>query len=182
MKSRLAASVAPRLAATAVLGAAVAFGATGCAFLTHQATTIQYPASDGVNIETTGGPVEVRNAMVVADAEGEVGNLVAALVNTSNDDATLTVEVNGETLTVDVPGGERVSLGADEDPLEIEGLDAVPGSTVEIYFASGGDAGSAAEVPVLDGTLPYYRDLVPGGFTPAPEPTESESDHEESSH
>lgn len=161
MNSRLAASVAPRLVATAALGAAIVFGATGCTFMTHQATTNVYPASDGVNVESTGGPVEVRNAMVIANEDGSAGNFVAALINPTADDAELVIEVDGTALDViDVPAGESLSLGANEEPLLIDNLDVMPGATVEMYFSSG-DAGSDVEVPVLDGTLPYYADLTP---------------------
>lgn len=180
MNSRLAASTTRRIAGVATLGLAVALGTTGCTFITHQATTIQYPASDGVNVEATGGPVVVRNALVVANEEGSEGNLIAALVNEGSDSATLTIDVAGQQLRVRVPAGERVSLGADEEPILIDALDATPGSTVEMLFVSGDDDAEPVQVPVLDGTLPYYRDLVPGGFTPAPEPAESEG--EESSH
>ncbi len=162
MNSRLAASVAPRLVATAALGAAIAFGATGCTFMTHQATTNVYPASDGVNIASTGGPVEVRNAMVIANEDGSTGNLVAALINPTLDDADLVIEVDGTPLdeTVTIPAGETISLGANAEPLRIDGLNVMPGATVEIYFSSG-EPGEATAVPVLDGTLPYYADLTP---------------------
>jgi len=180
VNSRLAASATRRLAGIAVLGVAVALGTTGCTFITHQATTISYPASDGVNVQSTGGPVVVRNAFVVADADGGAGNLVAALVNESDQTATLTIDVAGQQQRVRVPAGESISLGADEDPLLIDALDVKPGATVEMLFVSGDEDAEPAQVPVLDGTLPYYRDLVPGGFTPAPEPAESEST--ESSH
>ena len=160
MNSRLVASVAPRLVATAALGVAIVLGATGCTFMTHQATTNEYPASDGVNVETTGGPVEVRNAMVIATEDGAAGNLVAALINTSDSSAQLTITVGAESATVRIPAGESVSLGADEEPLLIENLGVLPGATAPIYFSSG-DVGDEVEVPVLDGTLPYYADLVP---------------------
>ncbi|WP_243224618.1 DNA modification methylase [Microbacterium sp. CIAB417] len=160
MKSRLAASV--------VLSALVLTGATGCTFITPQASTIAYSASDGVNVSDTAGPVVVRNAMIIADENGELGNLVAAFVNGSQDDAVVTVELQGlEPFEVEVAAGETVSLGANEEPLLLDAaasggeLTLAPGSTVEVYFQSGDGTGAAANVPVLDGTLPYYSDLVP---------------------
>ncbi len=167
MNSRLAASVAPRLVAVAALGAALVLGTTGCTFMTHQATTIPYSASDGVNVGSTGGPIEVRNALVIADEDGAVGNLVAALINTGDKSANLTISVADEQLSVRIPAGETFSLGGDEDPLRIDGLDSKPGSTVEMLFSSGDDAeAEPVQVPVLDGTMPYYSDL-----TPEPEPS-----------
>ncbi|MGM1017021.1 MAG: DNA modification methylase [Actinomycetota bacterium] len=154
MKSRLVASIA--------LSALVVAGATGCTFITPQASTIPYSPSDGVNIADSEGPIEIRNAMVIATEDGSTGNLVAALVNPTLADETLTVEVAGlEPLVVIVPANDTVSLGTNADPLRIDGLDTIPGATVDIYFQSGAGNGSAGEVPVLDGTLPYYSDLVP---------------------
>lgn len=161
MNSRSAASIAPRLIAAIALGATVALGATGCTFITSQATLNQYPASDGVNVESTGGPVVVRNALVVATEDGSAGNLVAALINEGDTGATLTVDVEGKQFTVRVPAGENVSLGANTDPLLIENLNVVPGATVEMLFRSGDGDAEPLRVPVLDGTLPMYADLVP---------------------
>ena len=154
MKSRLVASVA--------LSALVLLGATGCTFITPQSTEIQYSASDGVNIDDTDGPLEVRNAMVIATEDGSTGNLIAAIVNPTQESATLTVEIEGlEPLTVRVGAKDTLSLGSNAEPVLIEGLNTIPGATVQMYFQSGNATGAAADVPVLDGTLPYYADLVP---------------------
>lgn len=151
-----------RLVASAAISALVLLGATGCTFITPQSTEIQYSASDGVNIADSDGPLVIRNAMIIATEDGSTGNLVAAIVNETNEKATLTVEIEGvETLTVPVGAGDTVSLGANKEPLLIENLDTIPGATIEIYFQSGDATGVSAEVPVLDGSLPYYADLVP---------------------
>lgn len=163
MNSRPVASLAPRLVAAVALSAAVVLGTTGCTFMTHQATTIEYPASDGVNVATTGGDVVVRNAFIIADEDGTAGNLVAAFINEGDKSATLDIDVAGEQLSFRVPAGERVSLGADEEPLLIENLGVKPGATVEVLFVSGDGDVEPVHVPVLDGTLPEYADLVPSG-------------------
>ncbi|MGB4136932.1 MAG: DNA modification methylase [Microbacterium sp.] len=168
MKSRLAAS-APRLGAVVALGLATLLGTTGCTFLTHQASTISYSASDGVNIGAESGPLAVRNVMIVADENGEVGNLVAGIVNDTDRSETLTITVESlPPLTVDVEAGKLVSLGANDEPLRIDDLNVKPGATVKVFFQSGDGTGESADVPVLDGALPYYSDLVPG---PAPKPS-----------
>ena len=163
MNSRSAASIALRLAAAIALGAALALGTTACTFITHQATTNPYPASDGVHIDQTGGDVVARNAFVVTTEDGEVGNLVGAFVNKGAKSVTADIAVNGEQLTLRVPSEERVSLGADELPLRIENLNTKPGSTVEVLVVSGDGEAEPVQVPVLDGTLPYYADLAPEG-------------------
>lgn len=166
MNSRSAASIAPRLIAAVALGAAVMLGTAGCTFMTPQDTAHISAVSDGVNVPSTGGPVVVRNALVVATDDGSDGNLIAALVNESDKGASVSIDVKGHQFTVRVPAGERVSLGADEEPLLIEGLDVKPGATVEVLFQSGGDDAEPVKIPVLDGTEPFYKDLVP-----SPKPT-----------
>ncbi|WP_460782029.1 DNA modification methylase [Microbacterium shaanxiense] len=151
-----------RLVASAALSALVLLGATGCTFITPQSTEIQYSASDGVNIADSDGPLEIRNAMIIATEDGSTGNLVAAIVNSTDKAATLTVEIEGlDPLTLRVGAGDSVSLGANAEPLRIDDLDTMPGATVRMYFQSGDATGSTADVPVLDGALPYYADLVP---------------------
>ncbi|WP_345751988.1 DNA modification methylase [Microbacterium rhizophilus] len=156
-----------RILASLALGAVVALSATGCASLTHQATTIPYSPSDGVNVpapEGAAASIEIRNAVIVADDQGTDGNLVAALVNNTDEAATLNIDWASQTATVRVPAGEVVSLGAGtEEPLLLEGIDTEPGTTLPVYFQSGDAEGVLAEVPVFDGCLEHFADLVPGG-------------------
>ncbi|MGS0563151.1 DNA modification methylase [Microbacterium aurugineum] len=167
-----------RLVASAALSALVLLGATGCTFITPQSTKIEYPASDGVNISDADGPIDVRNALVIATEDGSIGNFIAAVVNPTEESATLTISVgDGNDFKVTVPAGETKSLGADEEPLRIVGLDTKPGATVEMHFQSGDSTGVKADVPVLDGSLPYYSDLVPSESVrtsaPTPMPTDT---------
>ncbi len=55
-----------------------------------------------------------------------------------------------------------MSLGtAETDPLPLEGIDTKPGANLPMYFQSGDGEGILFDVPVLDGALPYYGDLLP---------------------
>lgn len=151
-----------RLVASAALSAVVLLGATGCTFISPQATTIEYSASDGVNVTDSAAPLVVRNAFIVANEDGSVGNLVAAIVNPTTERATMTIVIEGiDPFTVTLSAGETVSLGADEEPLRVIGLDSKPGTTIQVHFQSGDSVGVNAQLPVLDGSLPYYADLVP---------------------
>lgn len=153
MKSRLAASL--------VLGVAVALGATGCAMVSPQATTIPYSPSDGVNIPDS-GPLKVRNALIVTDGSGTIGNFIAAIVNDTDSAETLSLGIDGETQTIRVPARSVLSLGSDDDdPLLLEGLNTTAGATLPITFQSGDGTGVVAEVPVLDGELAYLEGFVP---------------------
>ena len=151
-----------RLVASAAISALVLLGATGCTFITPQSTKIEYAASDGVNVSDEDGPIAVRSAPIIANEDGTAGNFVGAVVNPTQDRATLTVSLEGgEPFMITVPAGGSVSLGADQEPVEIVGLDTMPGATVAMHFQSGDSAGVTTQVPVLDGTLPYYSDLAP---------------------
>ncbi|MDT0180275.1 DNA modification methylase [Microbacterium sp. ARD31] len=153
-----------RVLASLAVGVAVAIGTTGCSMISTQATTIEYNASDGVAADA--GPIEVRNALVVATEDGSAGNMLAAIVNSTDSSETLTIEI-GEgsskvTETLQVPANSVVSLGADgEEPLLIEALDTMPGADVPVYFQAGDAEGSLVAVPVLDGALEYYAPFVP---------------------
>ncbi len=152
-----------RLTASIAVSVAVVLITAGCAFITPQGTKIPYSPSDGVAVEGS-EPLQVRNAIVVANPEGTAGNLVAAIVNPTDDTLTLRLEV-GESrtaATVRVPANSVVSLGAEgTKPLALKDFDAPPGSDVEIYFQSGDRNGVRTAVPVVDGSLSYYADLAP---------------------
>ena len=152
-----------RLVASAALSALVLLGTTGCTFITPQATSIDpYNVSDGVNVPDSEGPLDIRNALVIATEDGSTGNLIAAIVNTTDKAEVLTIEIEGfEPLTVRVGARDTVSLGANAEPLRIDDLDTKPGATIPMYFQSGDAAGSVTQIPVLDSTLPEYADLVP---------------------
>ncbi|MFJ6678847.1 DNA modification methylase [Microbacterium sp. NPDC091382] len=154
MKSRLIASLA--------LGAAVVLGTTGCNMLAPQATTIQYSASDGVNIPDS-GPLKVRNALIIADEEGTLGNLVASIVNPTDDALALNVSIDGQPQSVQVEGNSSVTLGVDMANMTFDNV-GKPGSDVLVSFQSGEGEGVRVHVPIMDGTLPYYTQFVP---TPA---------------
>lgn len=157
-----------RLIAAAAMGVAVVLGATGCSMISPQGTTIQYSAADGINVPDHGAPLLVRNALVIANADGTIGNLVAAVINDTDDAHTLTVEVgDGATpQTVHVRGNSVVSLGnKGTDPLRLEGIAAKPGATLSLSFQSGDATPVVVQVPVLDDGERIYNGLVP---TPTP--------------
>ncbi|WP_243073884.1 DNA modification methylase [Microbacterium sp. SS28] len=153
----------PRLIASLALGAVVLLGTTGCAMLSTQATTLPYSPADGVNVPDS-GPLEVRNALLVTNEEGEDANFLAAIINSSDETQTLHLEFGEENPieeTVRVPAHTTVSLGVTEDALLIEGIDAPAGSDVLVYFQSGDAEGVQVAVPVLDGALDYLAPFVP---------------------
>jgi len=115
-------NVKVRVAASAVLAAAVTLAASGCTLTAYQATLAHYEPSDGVSASV--GSLDIRNILVVS-ADGSVGNLIMTVINTGTEDVALGVQpgAGGVTQTVRVPAGSTVSLGAGT-------ADAATGGTV----------------------------------------------------
>jgi hypothetical protein len=108
----------------------------------------------------------VRNVLIVTDEEGVDGNLVAAIVNGTSEPQTLNIEYGeGSSKSAEkirVPANTTVSLGtAETEPLLLEGIDTKPGANLPMFFQSGDSDGILFAVPVLDGSLDYYGDLLP---------------------
>jgi hypothetical protein len=158
---------------------ALLIATTGCGFFVDQGTArfpanpdvYRFSAGDGVNIEGV-GPLAVRNVLVVANVSGTRGSLVAAIVNETDQDHVLHIEVGGGSdadLSISVPAETTVSFGQHawlEDPPLIDGLDALPGAMVPIYFQAGESEGVVEEIPVLNDCLSYLRGLEPGDRDP----------------
>jgi hypothetical protein len=154
--------VKSRLIASLAIGALVIFGTSGCAMFSTQATTIPYSPADGVNVPNN-GPLDVRNVVIIADEEGTDGNLIAAIVNTTDEAQTLSIEYgDGSSQSIRVKPNQVLSLGSDDTkPLLLEDIDTMPGATLPMYFQSGDAEGVSVEVPVLDGSLEYLELLAP---------------------
>lgn len=162
-----------RVAASVVLALAVAVGTAGCGFIAPQATTKHYDASDGVSGNV--GDIDVRNAFIVTDGVGgTVGNLVVTLVNTDTKShrVTITSGTSGAAAYVTVEPGQVKTVGTKPDTASANNVfltpfDALPGSNYPVYFQYGDETGVRLQVPVLDGGLPDYKDLVPPAILPA---------------
>jgi hypothetical protein len=155
--------VKARLIASVVLAASVVLGTSACNLVAPQATTKLYDPSDGVSGRV--GDLKIRNAMIIAGENGTDGNLVAAVTNGGGGSESLSIQFgDGEngTVTTSIPAESTVSFGtADDEPVLLEGINAEPGSIVEVFFQYGDETGVEILVPVLDGSLEEYSDLVP---------------------
>lgn len=159
-----------QLAAAAGSAVLAVLGATGCAAINEQATTLVYSPSDGI-VERV-GPVLLRNVLIVTSDEGEPGALLGSLFNES--DSTVQVSIAGpsEEAQITIPAGEKFVFEDEaSDAGTLEGVSGIPGSLVDLEFTVNSESETFG-VPVLDGTLEEYREYVPGGFTPEPSPTE----------
>ncbi|MCS5732707.1 hypothetical protein [Herbiconiux daphne] len=161
-----------RLAASVLVGALVAFGTAGCAFITPQATTEIVETSDGVNADL--GDVSVRNATLISE-DGATASLLVSFVNRSVSTKQVLVQYedasSGERVTekvfVDGNGAITSFGGADSEQIVLTNV-SQPGSLFPLYFQYGGEEGKQVMVPVLNTSLPEYSDLAP---TPVPSAT-----------
>ncbi len=132
---------------------------TGCSVTNPITTQDDYDASDGVGIAL--GDVRLVNVLVIGTDEGEAGVVVGSVTN-DGDDAEVTLEIDGtEAGSFRVDAGETVQLGGDEgEEVTVDSLPVPAGAFVDLTVTS--TTGTITTgVPVLDGTLPEYADVVP---------------------
>ncbi|WP_205693034.1 hypothetical protein [Cellulomonas sp. IC4_254] len=167
-----------------VVGAVLALAAalSGCSVTNEITTERPYSASDGVR--ATLGDLTAENLLIVAEAADAPGALQGALTNRGDDTLTVELSLEGSTERVRVESGATVLLGggageggADGDQREEVVFDTAgaPGSTVELTLSTDAAGEQTVPVPVLDGTLPEYADLVPEIVVESPEPTATET-------
>jgi hypothetical protein len=165
--------VKARVAASVVLALAVAFGTAGCGFVATQATTKHYDASDGVSGQV--GQIDVRNAMIITRSSGgSIGNLVVTFFNTDTKSHRVAISGGSQGSTtgyVTVQPGQLESVGihpkADSGNIFFTEFHSAPGSLYPVYFQYADQTGVQLQVPVLDGSLPEYKSLVPPTILPA---------------
>ena len=162
--------------ASIVLAGAVVLGTSACTFLTPTATLFHYDPGNGVG--TSVGTIEVRDAVALINDEGDAISLLITVANRSSDDVddiVLQFESDGEKTDekVSVAGYGVTQYGSapDQDQIIIIDPDVAAGGLLPVYVQYGGEPGKTLLVPVLDGTLPEYADLLPVKPTPTPTPT-----------
>ena len=161
-----ASTPARRVALSVALGAAL-LSATGCGYINAQQTTHKYSASDGVREDI--GSLQLRNVLIVSSgtdgASKELtadapGRLLGTVFNTSSKPVSLTFSDGGSTVRLDVPANGELNLGEESTPVKLSESGAIPGGLSHIKFTADG-ANKEVGVPVLDGTLPEYREYLP---------------------
>ncbi len=168
MRARAAASVA-------LAGIVLAMSA-GCAFITPQATQQIDDVVDGASARI--GDVAIENALAITE-DGDTVNVVFAVVNESDDNVRLDISFDegGVQLSeqVWIDAGEQKTIGVPGDRQVIfEGANVELGGLMPVYMQYGDVEGNELLLPVLDGRLDEYRDLLPTPqptITPSPTPT-----------
>ncbi|MCT1368488.1 hypothetical protein [uncultured Kocuria sp.] len=145
-----------RAGVTMALAAAV-LSATGCGYIHQQPTTIHYAASDGVQANVA--DAKFRNVMVIAKDKNSPGRLLGTVVNSSDQDLTLTIDTGDAKADVKVPANGEVRFEQKETLLKPVGK--APGELLENTKISSGAQSTTANIPVLDGTLDEYKQYLP---------------------
>jgi len=148
-------------ARTVAVGAAVALAAvlSGCSTTNPITTEDAYSASDGVGGVL--GAVSAENLLVIAAEADAPGAVQGALTNRGEDEATVELSLGGDTERFRLASGETLLLGGPEGEKVLMTTPAAPGALADMTMSTAADGEVTIPVPVLDGTLPEYRDLVP---------------------
>lgn len=151
--------IARRRAAAAIVGVAVLGLLTGCDLFAPQDTKDIHETADGVNGDI--GAIFIGNAVLLTADPSGTTSLVATLVNQGESNEDVRISTDSGTETVTVKPAESVQTGTpDGQSVLFEGLGAKPGSLAFVTFATSTET-ETLNVPVLDGRLPQYKDLVP---------------------
>lgn len=151
--------------ATAVLGVGL-LSVTGCGYINPQATSAQYSASDGTQANI--GPLQLRNMMIISAGEDKPGRVIGAVYNSSSEDVKLTIAGSGGSQTqIPVKQNSYALLNDSTDAAILSSTGGAPGSLVEVSISEDGTNQNAKfKVPVLDGTIPDYKQFLPAGSEP----------------
>jgi hypothetical protein len=151
--------------AIAALGVSL-LAITGCGYINPQQTTAQYASSDGTKADL--GPLQIRNFIIISSGEDQPGRVVGAVYNSSSNDVKLTVNgAEGSQTEIQVAKNSYTLLNESTDPAILSTTGGIPGSLVEVKVTeSGTKQSSTVKVPVLDATLPEYKEYLPAGSEP----------------
>ena len=147
---------------SAAVAAAAVLGLSGCSATNPITTAEAYNVVDGVQADL-GSSVAARNLLVVTAEEGGAGTMTGGLTNAGREDVEVTVEPEGaDSVTITVPARGTVLLGSDfDEEVEIDRVEAAPGSLLTVTVSTPEGGSTDIQVPVFDGTLPEYAELVP---------------------
>lgn len=151
---------AQRTAAVAVVVAAL--GLTGCSATNPIITSMEYNVVDGVQAGITES-LQAQSLLVFTTGEGQVGTMTGALANQGREDVQVTLEPQGaDAVTIEVPSRGTVLIGPDrQQTVELDSVAAPPGAHLAVLVSTPEGGSVEVQVPVLDGTLPEYDEIVP---------------------
>lgn len=151
-----------KMATGLALGATVLMLTTGCSITDNIASLKQYAPSDGFSLNF--GNVKFRNFIYVV--VGEKRHLIGSVINSGLEAQTLTLQytdaANGEKVNfeLNVPAEKKLDFGYNENASLEFNLPAMAGGTTSFYVLQKDVPAKQFVVPVLDGTLPEYQNVV----------------------
>ncbi|MDN4642890.1 hypothetical protein QCD75_02635 [Arthrobacter sp. PsM3] len=152
--------------ATAVLGLGL-MSVTGCGAVNPQQTSVQYAASDGTQANV--GPLQLRNMMIISAGKDKPGRVIGAVYNSSSENVKLTIIGSaGSQTQVAVKQNSYTLLNESTDEAILSSTGGAPGSLVEVSISEDGTNQSTKfKMPVLDATIPDYKQYLPTGSGPS---------------
>ncbi|MEY3908688.1 MAG: hypothetical protein RLZZ90_595 [Actinomycetota bacterium] len=152
------------------IAASLLLGTTGCSLFSPVATRASYSPGDGTQIDLE--TIKVRNFMYLSDGKGGEA-LFGSIINPSLESKSIKIQYTDGTLkekkevAINLLAGQKIDLGYNGGSALAIDLDGEPGGVVEVFIIEGSNTGKRIEVPVLDGTLEQYKDLVDALKAPA---------------
>lgn len=136
-----------------------ALALAGCA---PNTTMRSYAAGDGARADLA-NQVRAENVLIVSEGEGSPGTLVGSFVNEWSQDTevSLTVDGQGESITITLPGSATVILSPDHESIVLPSIPVPPGGVLSVQLSTTESGSVTLPIPVLDGTIDPYQDYVP---------------------
>ncbi|APX34361.1 hypothetical protein BH708_18430 [Brachybacterium sp. P6-10-X1] len=155
----------PRRLVLTAAAVGLALSASGCAYFSPVQTHEFYQSGDGnnANIEQAGMlHAGVRNALIIADADGGNPAFSATVQNYSDEEITVELEgvAAGTTVfatSVAVPAHESVELGRTEtnQQVPITEIPTTPGHLIDLEVTAAGET-TTIKIPVMPISLEHY--------------------------
>ena len=129
--------------------------------ITLTACSSGYAEPKGAELAGTDGQVnqiEIADLRLTTFAEGEPAQFLGILANQSAAPLEMTFTDDDDESSVTVPANSTLDLG--EAPTVFETADVQPGTIMTVMISVASDE-EAVELPVVDGTVDQYGDIVP---------------------
>ncbi len=153
----------------------LSLGLSACSLTGNVASLEPYSPSDGqqIDLET----IKARNLIYLVGESGR-GFLIGSLVSTSSSDMNVKLQYidpgtqKPTDFFFDVPARSKIDFGYNGKPAIEVPVVEVPGQTAKFFLLESKSISGKIQVPVLDGTLAEYRELLEQLESEVPEKTE----------
>ncbi len=170
------------------IAASLLLGTSGCGFMSPIASIEVYAPSDGAQINLEN--VKVRNFIYLTNGNGGEA-LFGSIVNSGATATTFKIQYTDEAsakkreVAFSLLPGQKLDLGYNGNSALIIDLAGKAGQIANIFVIEANGTGKEIRVPIMDGTLAEYKELVaslPGSSSIEPSPEATEPAAEETDH